>query len=300
MSAIAGPAFGLTSSIVELWVASAPAAVNHWSATGGAQSTAASGAVWERPASSPGARSSVPVTTTGPVPGDAVDTRPVRTRSGPTVSPRPTWTSPATFDAGSAPTVLTPSRSVPPGSALGQTTEAAESGVSTAGSATGCSRSGRSSSSARAHATGSRIARTTSAPNRRLIAGPDPCSARTAPAPTRIASPCSTSSPIRSHDRGPSRSLADSGRSTCQARVLRSSALACTRPLVASRAAATSPSAGAGRTTYSIPRAASASTASGVGREARPRTSAVKSRSSAVSASTSSSPVVTPSSRRTV
>ena len=71
------------------------------------------------------------------------------------------------------------------------------------------------------------------------------------------------------------------GWSTCQARVVRSSALACTSPPVASRAAATSPSAGDGSTTYSMPRPASRSTTSGVGRETSARTSGVKPASSA-------------------
>ena len=89
MSAIAGPAFGLTSSTTESWVASAPTPVNHWSATGGSQSTAASGAVCDRPATSPGARSSEPVTTVGPSPGGAVETRRVRSSSGAADEPSP-------------------------------------------------------------------------------------------------------------------------------------------------------------------------------------------------------------------
>ncbi len=67
----------------------------------------------------------------------------------------------------------------------------------------------------------------------------------------------------------PRRASADSGRSMRQARVVRSSALAWSRPEVASSTAATVPSAGDGRTTYSMPRGASASTTSAVGAETR-------------------------------
>ena len=141
MSAMAGPAFGLTSSITESWVASAPTPVNQWSATGGAQSIAASGADCERPATRPGARSPEPVTTVGPSPGGAVDTRRVRTGSGAADEPSPTWTSPVTFASGSAPRMVTPSRSDPvPGSALGQITDADVSGVSTGASPCGSPR----------------------------------------------------------------------------------------------------------------------------------------------------------------
>ena len=87
--------------------------------------------------------------------------------------------------------------------------------------------------------------------------------------------------------------------STRQARVERSSALACTNPSTASRPAERRPSTGAGSTTYSMPRSASASTSRGCGAETRRVTSSVMGRSSGVRPRTSSSPTVMPSPRRT-
>jgi hypothetical protein len=111
MSAMAGPAFGLTSSMTESWVASAPAAVNHCSGSGGAQSVAASGEDCERPATSPGASSSAPLMTAGPGSCGTVLTRSLRTGNGVVDGPNPTWSSPDTFVAGSAPSVVAPIRS---------------------------------------------------------------------------------------------------------------------------------------------------------------------------------------------
>ena len=192
------------------------------------------------------------------------DTRRVRTaqRCRPTCRARP-GRRPSTFASGSAPRVLTPSRSDPvPGRAPGQTTDAEVSGVSTGACALAAGRGPGAGAAAPARTTtGSTIARSTSAPNRRLIAGPLPgrgrSTARTArgrPGSRRPAGPAARSAATTAARRGRS---AESGRSTCQARVLRSSALACTSPAVASSAAATSPSAGAGSTTYSMPREAS-------------------------------------------
>ena len=273
MSAMAGPAFGLTSSIDRVVGGPAPAPVNHWSATGGAQSTAASGADCERPATRPGARSPVPVTTTGPVPARRSLTRPERTRTAPAASPSPTWTSPVTFVPGSAPRVLTPEQvRARPGQRAGHTTDAEVERRLDRRLTAGLRRGPGAAAAAPAHR---RPAARRRAPRRPRAGASSPTSgpcvgAHRAPAPRGSPTPWRTSSPIRSHDRGPSRSLADSGRSTCQARVLRSSALACTSPPVASSAAATSPSAGAGSTTYSMPRSASASTASGVGPRGQP------------------------------
>src|SRR3954453_22334304 len=68
MSTLAGPESGFTSSITEWCSAAAPRPVNHWSGPGTVQSCAASGAVPERRASRPGARSSLPLTTWAPAP----------------------------------------------------------------------------------------------------------------------------------------------------------------------------------------------------------------------------------------
>src|SRR3954451_16260325 len=72
MSTLAGPASGLTSSITEWCSAAAPRPVNHWFAPGTVQSWAASGAAPERRPSSPGARSSLPLTTWAQTPVSAV------------------------------------------------------------------------------------------------------------------------------------------------------------------------------------------------------------------------------------
>src|SRR4051794_4654646 len=72
MSATAGPASGLVSSITESWSGRAPAPVNHWSEVGLAQSSPVTGVVPERSASSPGARAFDALIERVPVPGTGV------------------------------------------------------------------------------------------------------------------------------------------------------------------------------------------------------------------------------------
>ena len=290
MSAIAGPALGLTSSTTESWVAPAPTAVNHWSATGGAQSTAASGAGLRAAGDQPGGEVVGARDDGGAGPrrrdGDPAGADPQRSRSCHRARPGRA----RDLRAGSTPERAHAERV---GAGAGQRARADHRGrgqrrLDRRLGRPGCSRSGRAAAAPARTPPGAATARSTSAPNRRLIAGPlpgpGPCWARRAPAPRGSPSPAGRAARCAARTAVPRGPRADSGRSTCQARVAAVLGARRTRPPVASSAAATSPSAGAGRTTYSMPRAASVSTASGSGRETRPRTSAVKSRSSAVSA----------------
>ena len=298
-SPTARPAFGLTSSMTEPWVAPDPSPVNHCSADGGRQSVATSGSV-QRPT------------------GDqrrARGRRRRRPRPGPSpaVTDVSCWGSRVTGSDVVAearehlaarvgergrrrpcPAACRPARDTPP-----TPTRASCSPAPGVRRPRGRRRRGARASSAATQTTGSSPA-TSRSERTRLIGASGSWSARRGPAPRRghrsggrAGRPAATTA-ARPPRRRPS------GLSTCHARVSRSSALAATRPPVASRAAETSGSAGAGSTTYSMPAAPSAPTTPGVGRDTRARTTSSRSASGSLCATTSSSPRRTPSSRRTV
>ena len=155
-----------------------------------------------------------------------------------------------------------------PGRAEGQTTSELVSLVSAGGCSVSCTGAGCTSASTPTVTSGDddgqdawstsrrgvRRRRTTSGIRTRLpglMTRPSVVPARwagRARAPRAAASPWTTSSTSRGTEAGPSTARGSTGTPTCQARVERLSALACTRPSVASSPAATSPSAGEGST----------------------------------------------------
>ncbi len=287
MSAMARPAFGLTSSITESWVASAPTAVNHWSGTGrravdggergrlraaGDQAGRQVVGAGDHRRAEPLGRGGDPAGAHRQRRGRGAEPdldvarhlggRVVRADDADTEQVGPDAGQRVGADHGRGGERGLDRRPSVPLIAVGvqdQQRQHAGHGQHDGEDHVG-PETGASSRTAFALALGRGRAQHQHDQDREPPAGP-------------AARPAATSAARRGRS-------AESGRSTCQARVLRSSALACSSPAVASSAAATSPSAGAGSTTYSMPREASASTASGVGRAASPCTSVVKSRSS--------------------
>ena len=201
----------------------------------------------------------------GPSPAAAVETRRGAhlQRCAPTRRARP-GRRPSTFASGSAPRMLTPSgrtrcRAARSGRPPRRRSAASRPAAVPCGSPrSGCRSSSASAATTRQHdRAGARRPRP--APHRRppsrLAVGRRRAQHQRRPGSRAPAGRAARSAATTAARRG---RRPTSGRSTCQARVLRSSALACTSPPVASSAAATSPSAGAGSTTYSMPRAASA------------------------------------------
>ena len=300
MSAMAGPAFGLTSSSTESWVASAPTPVNHWSATGGAQSTAESGRRPRPPCDQAGREVAGA--------GDHRRAEPLRrraTRGGcgpaavwPTAEPdlhvarrpsRPDLRRGCSRRAGRTPV---------PGRAPGQTTDAEVSAASRRvpvplrlAVGPGCR-----SSSASTATTGSTTARSTSAPQ--------PAPHRRPPSPVAVGRGCTQHEDDQDRDplqdqqrRSAATTAARRARSrraagsTCQARVR--AVLGAGLVEAAGRVERGRDVAVGGRRQHDVLDAArrpARATTSGVGREASACTSAVKSRSSVVRPRISSSP----------
>ena len=257
-SATAGPASGLTSSSTEVWPAPAPTPVNHRSGRG------------------PGSRGPPgSCRRSGPRPGRAPVSsspgpRPGRRRPAPS-SPRPgavgdRWSvaerrpgprrDAARRHCASAPTSARPERGRADHGRAGQRRSRRRLGHGrrASGGRTSSERAARSAAASTAPISDRRVS-TTGAPRWRtgvragvLMTTSSGWWAAQSTATTRIAEALEH----QQHDPQPGapgrrRRRASSGRSTCQARVVRSSALAWTSPAVASSTAATSPSAGDGQ-----------------------------------------------------
>ena len=219
MSAMAGPAFGLTSSITESWVAPAPTAgeplVGHRRRAvdrGERGRLRAAGDQAGREVVGAGDHRRAEPRRCGRDPAGAHRAA-VRPTSRARPGRRPTPSPPGPRRGCSRRAGPTRCRAGRPGRPPTRTV----SGVSTGAFPCGSPRSGCRSSSASAQTTGST--------HRQDHVGPEPAPHRRPPSrsrsvdgahstsTTRIASPCRTSSPTRSHERGPSRSLAERGRS---------------------------------------------------------------------------------------